>query len=280
MVSARLLRAYCFSAGPRTIDQGRGGTSGIPFAVAALTADSRADGPDDGAGAARSKRGGSSFGCSPSRYGEGGGSNDVGRSCWASIGQTRRARICGAAQQGAGGARQRAVRVLIVDDEPSICKALSVALSRAGYDVASPRSPAKPRSRPSALSTSTSCLSTFASPTCAATSSSRWPPATQPQLAYQTLFMTGDITESAPTLIARASASSSESRSTCTDTDRRHRRASRRVSTATKTQTALVATLCLSASSFEAPTAFPRAPNAAPSASSRRAGPRRSRSPA
>ena len=35
---------------------------------------------------------------------------------------------------GEGGMQSECARVLIVDDEPAICKALLVALKRAGYD--------------------------------------------------------------------------------------------------------------------------------------------------
>jgi DNA-binding NtrC family response regulator len=99
----------------------------------------------------------------------------------------------------AGGA-ERAVRIL-VDDEPSICKALSAALARAGYDVATAQS------GEAALATVRAehidvLLLDLRIPDMRGDIIFEVAAATQPQLAYQTVFMTGDITEKAASLVA------------------------------------------------------------------------------
>ena len=98
-------------------------------------------------------------------------------------------------------ARERAVRILVVDDEPSICKALSAALTRAGYDVATAQS------GEAALATVRAehidvLLLDLRIPDMRGDIIFEVAAATQPQLAYQTVFMTGDITEKAASLIA------------------------------------------------------------------------------
>jgi len=90
--------------------------------------------------------------------------------------------------------RDRSVRILVVDDEPSICKALSAALSRAGYDVATAQS------GEAALATVRAehvdvLLIDLRIPDMRGDIIFEVAAATQPQLAYQTVFMTGDITE-------------------------------------------------------------------------------------
>jgi len=93
------------------------------------------------------------------------------------------------------------VRVLVVDDEPSICKALSMALSRAGYDAI-------------AAQTGESALAIIRNehvdvmlidlriPDMRGDVIFEVAAGHQPHLRYQTLFMTGDITERAHKLIA------------------------------------------------------------------------------
>ena len=97
--------------------------------------------------------------------------------------------------------RERAVRILVVDDEPSICKALSAALTRAGYDVATAQS------GEAALATVRAehidvLLLDLRIPDMRGDIIFEVAAATQPQLAYQTVFMTGDITEKAASLVA------------------------------------------------------------------------------
>ncbi|MGZ5140414.1 MAG: response regulator [Burkholderiales bacterium] len=91
-------------------------------------------------------------------------------------------------------------RVLIVDDEPAICRALSIALTRAGYDVRTAQS-------------GDAALSTLAAehvdvmvidlriPDTRGDVVFELAAATHPHLRHQTLFMTGDISEKAHKLI-------------------------------------------------------------------------------
>ena len=93
------------------------------------------------------------------------------------------------------------LRVLIVDDEPSICKALSMALSRAGYEAIAAQS------GESALAILRSehvdvMLVDFRIPDMRGDVIFEVAAGHQPHLRYQTLFMTGDITERAQQLIA------------------------------------------------------------------------------
>lgn len=92
------------------------------------------------------------------------------------------------------------VRVLVVDDEPAICRALSIALTRAGYDVVTAHS-------------GDAALATLAAqPMDVMVIDLRIPDtrgdvvfelaaATYPHLRNRTLFMTGDISERAYKLI-------------------------------------------------------------------------------
>jgi two-component system, NtrC family, response regulator AtoC len=95
----------------------------------------------------------------------------------------------------------RLVRVLVVDDEPSICKALSMALSRAGYDAIAAQS------GESALAIIRNehvdvLLLDLRIPDMRGDVIFEVAAGHQPHLRYQTLFMTGDITERAHKLIA------------------------------------------------------------------------------
>ncbi|HVX41692.1 MAG TPA: response regulator [Gemmatimonadaceae bacterium] len=92
------------------------------------------------------------------------------------------------------------VRVLVVDDEPSICKALVMALSRAGYDA-------------TAAQTGEAALGILRTqhvdvmlidlriPDMRGDVIFEVAIGHQPHLRYQTLFMTGDITDRAQKLI-------------------------------------------------------------------------------
>jgi DNA-binding response OmpR family regulator len=92
------------------------------------------------------------------------------------------------------------VRVLVVDDEPSICKALTTALSRAGYDAFAAQS------GEAALSIVRSqhidvMLIDLRIPDTRGDVVFEIAAATQPHLKVQTLFMTGDISEKGQKLI-------------------------------------------------------------------------------
>jgi DNA-binding NtrC family response regulator len=93
------------------------------------------------------------------------------------------------------------VRVLVVDDEPSICKALTMALSRAGYEAIAAQS------GESALAIIRNehvdvMLIDLRIPDMRGDVIFEVAAGHQPHLRYQTLFMTGDITERAHKLIA------------------------------------------------------------------------------
>lgn len=93
------------------------------------------------------------------------------------------------------------VRVLVVDDEPSICKALTMALTRAGYDAFAAQS------GETALSIVRTehvdvMLIDLRIPDMRGDVIFEVAAGHQPHLRYQTLFMTGDITERAQRLIA------------------------------------------------------------------------------
>jgi len=91
-------------------------------------------------------------------------------------------------------------RVLVVDDEPSICKALTIALSRAGYEAIAAQS------GESALAIIRSehidvMLIDLRIPDMRGDVIFEVAAGHQPHLRYQTLFMTGDITDRAQKLI-------------------------------------------------------------------------------
>ena len=111
-------------------------------------------------------------------------------------------------------AHGKQVRVLVVDDEPSICKALSMALSRSGYDAIAAQS------GESALAIIRNehvdvMLIDLRIPDMRGDVIFEVAAGHQPHLRYQTLFMTGDITERATSSSPPASATSCASRSTC-----------------------------------------------------------------
>ena len=93
------------------------------------------------------------------------------------------------------------VRVLVVDDEPAICKALTIALQRAGYDALSAQS------GDSALALLANehvdvLLIDLRIPDTRGDVVFELAAATHPHLRHQTLFMTGDISERASRLVA------------------------------------------------------------------------------
>lgn len=93
------------------------------------------------------------------------------------------------------------VRVLVVDDEPAICRALSIALERAGYDAVTAQS------GDSALAVLASehvdvMLIDLRIPDMRGDVVFELAAATHPHLRRQTLFMTGDISERAQKMVA------------------------------------------------------------------------------
>lgn len=93
------------------------------------------------------------------------------------------------------------VRVLVVDDEPAICKALTIALQRAGYEALSAQS------GDSALALLANehvdvLLIDLRIPDTRGDVVFELAAATHPHLRHQTLFMTGDISERASRLVA------------------------------------------------------------------------------
>jgi two-component system KDP operon response regulator KdpE len=96
--------------------------------------------------------------------------------------------------------RRERVRVLVVDDEPAICKALTIALQRAGYDALSAQS------GDSALALLANehvdiLLIDLRIPDTRGDVVFELAAATHPHLRHQTLFMTGDISERAQRLV-------------------------------------------------------------------------------
>ena len=99
-----------------------------------------------------------------------------------------------------GGMQPERARVLIVDDEPAICKALKVALGRAGYDVIAAQSGDSAlsilgRERVDVL------LLDLRIPDTRGDVVFELAAATHPHLRTRTLFMTGDISDRALMLI-------------------------------------------------------------------------------
>lgn len=92
------------------------------------------------------------------------------------------------------------VRVLVVDDEPSICKALTIALGRAGYEALSTQSgdgalAMLAREHVDVL------LIDLRIPDTRGDVVFELAAATHPHLRTQTIFMTGDISEKAASLV-------------------------------------------------------------------------------
>jgi DNA-binding NtrC family response regulator len=95
--------------------------------------------------------------------------------------------------------RQR-VRVLIVDDEPAICKALKIALERAGYEAIAAQSGDSALTVLSFESVDVLLLD-LRIPDTRGDVVFELAAATHPHLRHQTLFMTGDISDRAYKLI-------------------------------------------------------------------------------
>jgi two-component system, OmpR family, KDP operon response regulator KdpE len=98
------------------------------------------------------------------------------------------------------GIQPERARVLIVDDEPAICKALKVALGRAGYDAVAAQSADSAltvlsRERVDVL------LLDLRIPDTRGDVMFELAAATHPHLRHRTLFMTGDISDRAHRLI-------------------------------------------------------------------------------
>jgi DNA-binding NtrC family response regulator len=96
--------------------------------------------------------------------------------------------------------QRESVRVLVVDDEPAICKAMTIALQRAGYDARSAQS------GDSALAMLASehvdvLLIDLRIPDTRGDVVFELAAATHPHLRHQTLFMTGDISIRANQLV-------------------------------------------------------------------------------
>lgn len=96
--------------------------------------------------------------------------------------------------------RFEGVRVLVVDDEPSICRALQIALSRAGIDasVAESGDAALAKLRAEQFD---AMIVDLRMPDVRGDVLFELAAAIQPQLRHRTLFTTGDITDRAERLI-------------------------------------------------------------------------------
>lgn len=93
------------------------------------------------------------------------------------------------------------VRVLVVDDEPAICKALTTALERAGFAAISAQSGDAALARLAAEHVDV-LLIDLRIPDTRGDVLFELAAATHPHLRHQTLFMTGDLSERAHKLIA------------------------------------------------------------------------------
>lgn len=91
-------------------------------------------------------------------------------------------------------------RVLVVDDEPAICRALSIALTRAGYDVLTAQSGDAALSMLATERVDVMVID-LRIPDTRGDVVFELAAATHPHLRHQTLFMTGDISEKAHKLI-------------------------------------------------------------------------------
>ena len=101
--------------------------------------------------------------------------------------------------------RRSAGRVLVIDDEPAICRAVSLALTRAGYDVV----PADSGETALGLlrrETVDAVVVDLRMPDMRGDVFFEMAAALQPQLRQRTLFTTGDISERAEELIAACKA--------------------------------------------------------------------------
>jgi DNA-binding response OmpR family regulator len=104
------------------------------------------------------------------------------------------------ATMGESGMQQERARVLIVDDEPAICKALKVALERAGFEAIAAQSGDSALTVLS-LEPVDVLLIDLRIPDTRGDVVFELAAATHPHLRHQTLFMTGDISDRAHKLI-------------------------------------------------------------------------------
>lgn len=101
---------------------------------------------------------------------------------------------------GGSGMQQERAKVLIVDDEPAICKALKIALERAGYEAIAAQSGDSALTVLS-LEAVDVLLLDLRIPDTRGDVVFELAAATHPHLRNQTLFMTGDISDRAHKLI-------------------------------------------------------------------------------
>lgn len=101
---------------------------------------------------------------------------------------------------GESGMQAERARVLIVDDEPAICKALKVALERAGFEAIAAQSSDSALTVLSLESVDVLLLD-LRIPDTRGDVLFELAAATHPHLRHQTLFMTGDISDRAHKLI-------------------------------------------------------------------------------
>ena len=97
--------------------------------------------------------------------------------------------------------QRKQVRVLVVDDEPAICRALSIALERAGYEAISAQSGDSALALLAAEHVDVMLID-LRIPDMRGDVVFELAAATHPHLRRQTLFMTGDISERAQKLVA------------------------------------------------------------------------------
>ena len=106
------------------------------------------------------------------------------------------------------------IRILVVDDEPSICRALTIALSRGGYDVRAVES--GERAHTLVRTEHFDCLVLdLRIPDMRGDVLFELAASIQPQLRTRTIFTTGDTSERASSSSALATARSSLGPSTC-----------------------------------------------------------------
>ena len=99
------------------------------------------------------------------------------------------------------GMHQDRVRVLVVDDEPAICKALTTALDRAGYDAVAAHSGDAALAR-LAVEHFDMMLVDLRIPDTRGDILFELAAATHPHLRHRTVFMTGDLADKAQKLVA------------------------------------------------------------------------------
>ena len=99
------------------------------------------------------------------------------------------------------GMHRERVKVLVVDDEPAICKALTIALERAGYEAISAQSGDSALALIGKIHVDVMLID-LRIPDTRGDVVFELAAATQPHLRKQTVFMTGDISERAQKLVS------------------------------------------------------------------------------